>query len=113
MLHCAVGFWMSDKPLVQQALASELVELLLTISDTSSALNFLRGFWVTLVREWNGIDRLRCAYPSVCVWFAAQMVHILGWTNITCLFEDLSMRHSDVSYELNGRNLHARIITLC
>jgi len=52
-------FWMSDKPLVQQALASELAELLLTISDTPSALHFLRGFWITLVREWNGIDRLR------------------------------------------------------
>jgi len=52
-------FWMSDKPLVQQALASELAELLLMISDTPSALHFLRGFWITLVREWNGIDRLR------------------------------------------------------
>ena len=56
------GFWMSDKPLVQQALASELAELLLTISDTRSALHFLRGFWITLVREWNCIDRLRCVY---------------------------------------------------
>jgi hypothetical protein len=56
------GFWMSDKPLVQQALASELAELLLTISDTPSALHFLRGFWITLVREWNGIDRLRCVH---------------------------------------------------
>lgn len=55
-----VGFWMSDKPLVQQALASELAELLLIIADTPSALDFLRGFWITLVREWNGIDRLRC-----------------------------------------------------
>lgn len=50
---------MSDKPLVQQALASELAELLLAISDTPSSLHFLRGFWITLVREWNGIDRLR------------------------------------------------------
>lgn len=50
---------MSDKPLVQQALASELAEILLTISNISSSLTFLRGFWTTLVREWNGIDRLR------------------------------------------------------
>lgn len=53
------GFWMSDKPLVQQALAGELSELLLTITSTSSSLAFLRGFWETTVREWNGIDRLR------------------------------------------------------
>jgi ribosomal RNA-processing protein 1 len=60
-----VGFWMSDKPLVQQALASELAELLLAITDISTALHFLRGFWITLVREWNGIDRLRCVGLSV------------------------------------------------
>lgn len=52
-------FWMSDKPLVQQALASELAELLLTITSTTASLAFLRGFWTTIVREWNGIDRLR------------------------------------------------------
>lgn len=52
-------FWMSDKPLVQQALASELAELLLLIERTELALAFLRGFWETTVREWNGIDRLR------------------------------------------------------
>ncbi|KAG1757192.1 Nop52-domain-containing protein [Suillus lakei] len=52
-------FWMSDKPLVQQALAGELAELILTISDVPSSLNFLRGFWMMTVREWSGIDRLR------------------------------------------------------
>ncbi|KAJ7070867.1 nucleolar protein,Nop52-domain-containing protein [Mycena amicta] len=52
-------FWMSDKPLVQQALASDLAELLLTTSSTASALSFLSGFWEAIVREWNGIDRLR------------------------------------------------------
>ena len=54
---------MSDKPLVQQALASELAELLLTMTSISSALSFLRGFWEATVREWNGIDRLRYAVP--------------------------------------------------
>jgi len=52
-------FWMSDKPLVQQALASELAEILLSISTISSSLSFLRGFWEAVVREWSGIDRLR------------------------------------------------------
>jgi ribosomal RNA-processing protein 1 len=51
---------MSDKPLVQQALASELADLLVTINSAESSLSFLSGFWETIVREWNGIDRLRC-----------------------------------------------------
>ncbi|EIN13934.1 ribosomal RNA processing protein [Punctularia strigosozonata HHB-11173 SS5] len=52
-------FWMSDKPLVQQALAAELAEMLLTIKSTCASLDFLRGFWDVIVREWSGIDRLR------------------------------------------------------
>ncbi|TFK77367.1 Nop52-domain-containing protein [Pluteus cervinus] len=52
-------FWMSDKPLIQQALAAELAELILTITTTTASLRFLRGFWEATVREWNGIDRLR------------------------------------------------------
>jgi len=50
---------MSDKPLVQQALASELAELLLTISTTTASLAFLRAFWEATVREWSSIDRWR------------------------------------------------------
>ncbi|EMD41841.1 hypothetical protein CERSUDRAFT_42980 [Gelatoporia subvermispora B] len=52
-------FWMSDKPLVQQALASELAEIVLNIESVPSALAFLRGFWEAMVREWSSIDRLR------------------------------------------------------
>ncbi|KAH9937374.1 Nop52-domain-containing protein [Fomitopsis serialis] len=52
-------FWMSDKPLVQQALASELAEILLEIPSTSMTFDFLQGFWEATVREWSGIDRLR------------------------------------------------------
>ena len=61
VIHYA-GFWMSDKPLVQQAVAGELAELIITITDVPSSLNFLRGFWTMTVREWNGIDRLRYVY---------------------------------------------------
>jgi ribosomal RNA-processing protein 1 len=51
---------MSDKPLVQQALASELAELVLTITSSAASIAFLRGFWQTIVREWGGIDQHRC-----------------------------------------------------
>ncbi len=57
---------MSDKSLIQQALASDLSELLFLIDPGSSsgdrldaALAFLEGFWKAIVREWTGIDRLR------------------------------------------------------
>ncbi|CED85031.1 Nucleolar protein NOP52/RRP1 [Phaffia rhodozyma] len=61
-------FWMSDKPLVQQALATELSDLILLIDPkgcenmgerTLAALEFVGGFWDSIVREWSGIDRLR------------------------------------------------------
>ncbi|KAK8849691.1 hypothetical protein IAR55_005026 [Kwoniella newhampshirensis] len=60
-------FWMSDKPLVQQALAADLAELLLQIKPRGESatdrfeagLAFLEGFWDAIVREWAGLDRLR------------------------------------------------------
>lgn len=58
---------MSDKPRVQQALAQELADLLLTIKTSSSsksssikpALAFLEGFFDAMVREWPGLDKWR------------------------------------------------------
>lgn len=55
---------MSDKPLVQQALASEIAEILLSITSNTASLGFLRGFWEAIVREWSGIDRLRYVHPT-------------------------------------------------
>ncbi|GAA5913932.1 Rrp1p [Sporobolomyces salmoneus] len=65
-------FWMSDKPLVQQALAQTLADLTLIVRPKStkpekngrvervkSTMAFLKGFWVTVCREWVGLDRLR------------------------------------------------------
>lgn len=80
-----IGFWMSDKPLVQQRLAQDLADVLLAIKPVSTttandataqvnaALDFVAGFWEAIVREWPGIDRLRfvtkfhrfsCGYPG-------------------------------------------------
>ena len=67
---------MSDKPLVQQALAQELANLVLHVagqgaeSDSQldeaksraralSALDFFHGFWTTIEAEWLGIDKFR------------------------------------------------------
>lgn len=53
------GFWLSDKPLVQQELSSSLADLLLVIPSLESSLHFLKGFWEAIVREWGGLDYLR------------------------------------------------------
>ena len=63
---------MSDKPLIQQALAADLADLMLSVNPKSAsagdaaveerdraALGYLRGFWECMCREWAGIDRLR------------------------------------------------------
>lgn len=65
---------MSDKPLIQQSLATSLSSLLLSISPSlpstlspaecssarlSASLDYYRGFWEAMVREWEGLDRLR------------------------------------------------------
>ena len=79
------GFWMSDKPVVQQALAGELAELILTITTTTSSISFLHGFWRTIVREWNGIDRLRYArLPFFRIYLYVGNLRP-GWISITCL----------------------------
>ncbi|GAA6034458.1 hypothetical protein JCM8097_002735 [Rhodosporidiobolus ruineniae] len=63
-------FWMSDKPLVQQALADDLANLTLDVRPKSktrngrverfrAALCYLKGFWEAVTREWAGLDRLR------------------------------------------------------
>lgn len=72
------GFWMSDKPLVQQALANDIALLTLAVRPKKgperplgrvarfrSAMCYLRGFWEAVVREWEGLDRLRCVPPSL------------------------------------------------
>ena len=63
---------MSDKPLVQQSLASDLSGLVLEINPPSSsssdrfdaAVVFLEGFWTAMVREWAGLDRLRLGFKE-------------------------------------------------
>lgn len=72
---------MSDKPLVQQALAQELSDLLLSIPGSSKVpaavegvrsgdademsarakggLALLEGFWTAMAREWSGLDKWR------------------------------------------------------
>lgn len=59
---------MSDKPLIQQRLATDLSSLILTIPSPSPAsptldlpMEFIAGFWECIIREWSGLDRIRYA----------------------------------------------------
>ena len=99
-LTSVTGFWMSDKPRVQQDLAEELSELLLMITSVSASLSFLRGFWVTTVKEWSGIDRLR---HVPCMFLSPSLLNPLPeWTSTTCSSDVSSTPPSGSSYELNG-----------
>lgn len=75
---------MSDKPLVQQALSSELADLVLAITSTQAALAFLRGFWEAMVREWSSIDRLRYVQLVSIETTSPKPYLRVEWTNITC-----------------------------
>lgn len=53
--------WMADRPTFQRNLALRLGDLWLEMYQSSPlhSLRFYEAFWITLVREWSGIDRLR------------------------------------------------------
>lgn len=69
---------MSDKPLVQQALAQDLGSLLLDLS-TDSFIPFLEAFWEIHCLQWHGIDRIRWALHWFKEWRMAliDFVHRL------------------------------------
>ena len=52
------GFWMSDKPLIQQDLSEKLGSLVLDM-PADNAVPFLDAFWEIHCSEWHGLDRIR------------------------------------------------------
>lgn len=55
---------MSDKPLVQQALAETLGSLVLDI-PSDNAIPFVKAFWEIHCNEWHGLDRIRYDGPRL------------------------------------------------
>ena len=53
------GFYHSDRPLTQQALARALSFSLVPSLPRESRLRFLRAFWITIGTEFHNLDRLR------------------------------------------------------
>ena len=56
--------WHADKPAVQNELAEKLGGLVHAMPGSRAAL-FNKAFWAMMMREWPGIDRLRCAPPTL------------------------------------------------
>lgn len=50
---------MSDKPLIQHELARKLAALLHVLPSEEQRLYYVRAFFLTMNREWRGIDRYR------------------------------------------------------
>lgn len=51
--------WMSDKPFIQQELASSIAGLIHCFADRTQSLLYLDTFFKTMAREWFAIDRFR------------------------------------------------------
>lgn len=58
-LTTKTGFYHSDRPLTQQALARALSYSLVPSLPRESRLRFLRAFWITIGTEFHNLDRLR------------------------------------------------------
>ncbi|KAK4686819.1 ribosomal RNA-processing protein 1, partial [Tremellales sp. Uapishka_1] len=109
-------FWMSDKPLIQQSLASDLASLLLKINPKTSSsdseterfqasLSFLDGFWKAMIREWSGLDRLRMDKFYLLIRkfvnFTFQLLGRNGWEKkeIASVNEVLSRNGGPLTFE--------------
>ncbi|GAB1602074.1 midasin-like [Argonauta hians] len=51
--------WMQDKPLLQEKLVDQICQLLPLFPSEEYAMMYIRSFYETEAREWNGIDQLR------------------------------------------------------
>jgi ribosomal RNA-processing protein 1 len=49
---------MSDKPPVQQHVA-ETISSLIHVLPSTLQMHYIQCFWMTIIKEWNNIDRLR------------------------------------------------------
>mmetsp|Transcript_3263 Transcript_3263/g.8197 ORF Transcript_3263/g.8197 Transcript_3263/m.8197 type:complete len:566 (+) Transcript_3263:182-1879(+) len=74
-------YWMSDKPLVQQELASKLAELIHVFPSMQQSMLYFRTFFMTMLREWQGIDRLRLdKFYNLVRCFQREAFALLGRT---------------------------------
>ncbi len=75
--------WLSDKPAVQQELMLTLSKLQRELkTDSSRLLLFIKTFWITMDREWLGLDRHRLdKYMSFIRRFLGLSMRLLADSN--------------------------------
>ncbi|KAI9481444.1 MAG: hypothetical protein EXX96DRAFT_566762 [Benjaminiella poitrasii] len=77
-------FWMSDKPLIQQALANDLGSLVMEL-PAANAIPFLKAFWQIHCQEWHGLDRIRLDKYYLLfrrvIYFSFQFLARESWDN--------------------------------
>ncbi|KAI8390046.1 hypothetical protein BD560DRAFT_451962 [Blakeslea trispora] len=78
---------MSDKPLIQQALANDLGALVMELPATN-AIPFLKACWKVHCQEWHGIDRIRLdKYYMLLrrvIYFSFQFLARESWDQTFC-----------------------------
>merc|ERR1719285_590008 len=52
-------YWQSDKPLIQEELAESMSSMIEYFASEESTLLFVKTFFMTMGREWFGIDHWR------------------------------------------------------
>lgn len=57
--NISLGFYHSDRPLTQQALARALSYSLVPSLPQATLHRFLRAFWITIGRDYHSLDRIR------------------------------------------------------
>ncbi|XP_053313727.1 ribosomal RNA processing protein 1 homolog B [Spea bombifrons] len=102
--------WMQDKPLLQEELARNMSQLIHSLQTKQSQQLFLRTFWQTLNREWNGIDRLRLdKFYTLSRFVLRQSVELLkkaSW-DVSLVGEFLAMLTEEVLHgAARGVQLH-------
>lgn len=83
-----IGFWMSDKPLIQQALANDLGALVMEM-PAANAIPFLKAFWKVHCQEWHGLDRIRYIYTHSLTLTKTGNILNFSWIdsiNIICFY---------------------------
>lgn len=81
-----VWLWMQDKPILHEEVVDKICSLLAQVAAEKVGMEFIRGFFITMTREWSKIDvhRLDKFYMLVRQFFAASLrwMDQRSWANL-------------------------------
>ncbi|KAM4702393.1 ribosomal RNA processing protein 1 homolog B-like [Discoglossus pictus] len=107
--------WMQDKPLLQEELSQTISQLIHFLHTRDTQDLFLRTFWQTLSREWNGIDRLRMdKFFTLSRFILRQSIELLkkeNWEE-SLVGEFLSLLVQEVMQDTTPRGVQLHLIDI-